>query len=135
MSFSINSSTVKRYALIEGGTVTNIVSAEPGWDPGTGKTLVELADTDQVIIGDEHNGTNFTTEKMAVALTTDQKMADLRAGRNALLAQTDWTQQGDVPSATKTKWQTYRQELRDLPANTADPTWLNITWPTEPSQN
>ena len=27
-------------------------------------------------------------------------------------------------------WKTYRQALRDLPANTADPT--NITWPEEP---
>ena len=28
-------------------------------------------------------------------------------------------------------WKTYRQQLRDLPANTSDPT--NPTWPTKPS--
>jgi len=33
----------------------------------------------------------------------------------------------------KTVWSTYRQALRDLPANTADPT--DITWPTEPDSN
>ena len=32
---------------------------------------------------------------------------------------------------TKTAWTNYRQALRDLPANTADP--ANPTWPTKPS--
>ena len=61
-------------------------------------------------------------------------MNQLRVERNGLLAQTDWTQNADVPEATKTKWQAYRQELRDLPANQT-PTELtlsNITWPTKP---
>ena len=30
----------------------------------------------------------------------------------------------------KTPWATYRQALRDLPANTSDP--ANPTWPTKP---
>ena len=29
-------------------------------------------------------------------------------------------------------WKTYRQQLRDLPANTSDPT--KPTWPTKPEQ-
>ena len=29
------------------------------------------------------------------------------------------------------EWKTYRQSLRDLPANTSDP--ANPTWPTKPS--
>ena len=32
---------------------------------------------------------------------------------------------------TKTAWTNYRQALRDLPANTVDPT--DVTWPTKPS--
>ena len=64
----------------------------------------------------------------------------LREERNSLLKETDWTQNNDVPTETQTKWQTYRQQLRDLPA-TASPK-LNseyelddssVTWPTEPS--
>ena len=43
----------------------------------------------------------------------------------------DWTQGSDVPDAIKTPWATYRQKLRDLPANTSDPN--NPSWPTEPS--
>ena len=55
----------------------------------------------------------------------------LRFKRNKLLRSTDWTQQADVPADTRTKWQTYRQALRDLPSTTEDPD--NVTWPTPPS--
>jgi len=73
-------------------------------------------------------------------LDAAEPMRLLREQRNLLLNQTDWTQNDDVPTETKTKWQTYRQQLRDLPA-TASPK-LNsqyelddssVTWPTEPS--
>ena len=59
----------------------------------------------------------------------------LRRKRDKLLSQSDWTQNDDVPTETKTKWQTYRQTLRDLPANqtSSDMFLSNITWPTEPS--
>ena len=43
----------------------------------------------------------------------------------------DWTQSRDVTLTNDSDWQTYRQTLRDLPANTADP--KNPTWPTKPS--
>ena len=63
--------------------------------------------------------------------TLDQQWAIVRADRDQRLAETDWTQGSDVPNATKTKWQTYRQDLRDIPQKQTDPT--NITWPTKPS--
>ena len=40
----------------------------------------------------------------------------LRMRRNSMLARCDWTQGADVPSAIKTPWATYRQQLRDLPS-------------------
>ena len=61
----------------------------------------------------------------------------LRATRDLLLTESDWTQVGDLVSSgamTSDKlaeWKTYRQSLRDLPANTSDPS--SITWPTKPS--
>ncbi len=58
-------------------------------------------------------------------------LANLRHIRDQLLAETDWTQNPDVPESTRTKWVSYRQALRDLPANTSDPS--NPTWPTKPS--
>tara|TARA_B100000161_G_scaffold79124_1_gene54747 strand:+ start:185 stop:553 length:369 start_codon:yes stop_codon:yes gene_type:complete len=73
-------------------------------------------------------------------LDAAEPMRLLRKERNSLLNKTDWTQNDDVPTETQTKWQTYRQQLRDLPA-TASPTLdsdynLNLSsvnWPTEPS--
>jgi hypothetical protein len=57
---------------------------------------------------------------------------NLRAQRNILLQSSDWSQLSDAPltSAEKTAWATYRQELRDLPANTQDPRQIN--WPLQP---
>ncbi len=55
---------------------------------------------------------------------------EIREKRDDLLLETDWTQNPDVPDATKAKWQTYRQALRDVPSQ-SDP--YNITWPTRPS--
>ena len=47
----------------------------------------------------------------------ETKMEAIRAERNRLLAECDWTQLSDVSLATelKTAWQEYRQALRDLP--------------------
>jgi len=53
--------------------------------------------------------------------------------RDLLLLGSDWTQLADAPlsSSKKTEWATYRQALRDLPANTTD--IQNPLWPTKPS--
>ena len=52
----------------------------------------------------------------------------LRDQRNRLLTETDWWAVSDRSMTTaQTK---YRQDLRDLPANTSDP--ANPTWPTKP---
>ena len=58
------------------------------------------------------------------------KGQNMRATRNELLAQCDWTQLADSP-VDKTAWATYRQSLRDLPTQTGFPD--DITWPTKPS--
>ena len=52
----------------------------------------------------------------------------LRLTRNKLLAETDWMANSDVTMSDA--WKTYRQALRDLPANTSDP--ANPTYPTKP---
>ena len=70
----------------------------------------------------------------AVKTKWDEKIAgqdlrDLRGLRNDKLASTDWMANSDVTMTDA--WKTYRQELRDLPANTKDP--ANPTWPTEPT--
>lgn len=54
----------------------------------------------------------------------------IRARRDVLLAQCDWTQLPDVPLATKDAWAEYRQALRDI---TLQPNPTAIVWPTPPS--
>ena len=58
----------------------------------------------------------------------------VRADRNAKLMTTDWTQLSDAPvtEAKKTEWATYRQELRDYPAQASKVSELPA-WPREPT--
>ena len=55
-----------------------------------------------------------------------------RMKRNTLLSAYDWTVLSDAPlsDAKKAEYLTYRQALRDVPAQTGFPD--NITWPTKP---
>jgi hypothetical protein len=61
---------------------------------------------------------------------TTQLAANARIKRDELLAASDWTQLPDVPAATAEAWTTYRQALRDVPAQAGFP--VTITWPVSP---
>ena len=84
------------------------------------------------------NKANKTVSFDKSTFDADKKAEDfaiLRTDRDARLLASDidvlpdkWAAMNDD---TKTAWSNYRQALRDLPANTADPT--DVTWPTKPS--
>lgn len=59
-------------------------------------------------------------------------LKDLRSERDRLLADCDWiiTMHKEKGTNIPAAWKTYRQALRDLPANTEDP--ANPVWPTKP---
>ena len=64
----------------------------------------------------------------AIEVAAEQALTSLRTKRNSLIAETDYLALSD---ATLTdEMSTYRQALRDLPANTTDP--ANPVWPTKP---
>ena len=70
-------------------------------------------------------------------LQNAEPMVLLRQERNRLLLETDWMSLSDSPTMS-TEWQTYRQALRDLPANSTPSLDENgnltgVTWPTKPS--
>jgi len=73
-------------------------------------------------------------QKAYDANTFNENMIILRQERDRRLVATDITVLPDrwesMNNDSKTAWSVYRQALRDLPANTPDPT--NITWPTKP---
>ena len=66
--------------------------------------------------------------------TTEELWASLRARRNDLLAESDWTQIPGSPLSTEVgnATATWRQALRDLPANTNDP--ASPIWPVRPNR-
>jgi len=74
---------------------------------------------------------------MAVITVNSEKLAVARAKavrveRDRLLAACDWTAVTDSPlsAEAKTAWATYRQALRDIPAQSTFP--ISVTWPTAP---
>ena len=74
----------------------------------------------------------FQFNPMFPNATNEQKWEQIKLWRNAQLAQSDWTQTLDAP-VDKAAWATYRQALRDLPAQggTAD----EAVFPTQPGGN
>lgn len=64
-------------------------------------------------------------------LTDEQITSIVLEERDRKLRESDWTQLGDVPEATKLLWQPYRQALRDITAQEGFP--RNVVWPTPPS--
>ena len=62
----------------------------------------------------------------------DAKAAtSVRSDRDKRLSECDWTQTNDSPLKAATAWTTYRQALRDVPAQSGFP--HTVTWPTKPS--
>jgi len=57
----------------------------------------------------------FQFNPMFPDATNDQKWEQIKLWRNAQLAVSDWTQLPAAP-VDKAAWATYRQALRDLPA-------------------
>ena len=77
-----------------------------------------------------------TPEKKKISLASfierihAEYMKTLRMERNKRLTETDWTQTTDIGLENEEEWVAYRRALRDLPANTEDPT--NPEWPEPP---
>ena len=70
------------------------------------------------------------TNENADEVPTEYFFERFRNWRNAELAACDWTQLADS-TADKAAWKTYRQALRDLPAQDEDP--KKIVFPTRPA--
>lgn len=73
----------------------------------------------------EDNGLSQATEIAGI------RLSQFKAQRDQLLKDCDWTQVSDCPIPNKAAWATYRQVLRDMPAQANfDP--ANPAWPTKP---
>ena len=82
--------------------------------------------------------TDAQTTQLNALIDAEWPKMKIRGRRNKLLAQTDWMGNSDYTMSDE--WKTYRQALRDLPANSSGAT-INqttgrlegVTWPTKPS--
>jgi hypothetical protein len=61
----------------------------------------------------------------------EQEASEVRSQRDALLAETDWTQVADAP-VDQQAWSTYRQALRDIPEQGGFPS--DVDWPSKPTE-
>jgi len=76
-------------------------------------------------------------ESKIAELQSAEPMKMLRAKRDELIAATDWRGTVDYPGSDQAAWLTYRQALRDLPANSTPSLDDNgqltgVNWPTPP---
>jgi hypothetical protein len=106
-----------KYAIIENNTVVNVAVANtPLADNWIASEVAAIGDTYE-------NGQFIKPEPDPIAA------ADVvRAERNRLLDESDWTQLEDA-IVDKQAWVDYRQALRDVPQQAGFP-WT-INWPTK----
>jgi len=124
-------------ALNELGITEWVLRGEP-------TTEAEFNEMFRKVTGSDDNGTAIessdpsdfgVTWKQAsdkkTELVNAKPMAELRAERDRRLAETDWMASSDVTLADN--WKTYRQSLRDVPAQSGVTGLDDVTWPTKPS--
>lgn len=96
---------------------------------------IVLNSGDGILEGEHDRATQKIVDGVAVSHKPDIWIK-LRRSRNFLLTESDWTQVLDTPlsDSKKAEWATYRQTLRDLPANNTSATSIDdVTFPTPPS--
>ena len=83
---------------------------------------------EQDMFADTDDATKAEQEAAYQALVDAEAAKSVRADRDERLAKTDWMGMSDVTMSAD--WATYRQGLRDVPAQSGFP--HTITWPSEP---
>ena len=92
-------------------------------------TRHHMIDGVKVAFSDAENAARNAEEAAWADGAVDREWVKLRKERNRLLAESDWRAMSDLEMSDA--WKVYRQALRDLPANTADP--ASPTWPEKPA--
>lgn len=108
------------YPVVEG--------AQPSHDPKTQTlTYQDTVDPDAKVVNRTWSAVSYSQDQI------DAEWTILRNRRNLYLKACDYTQLADAPLTVQEKsdWTAYRQALRDLPQNTANP--FDATFPTPPS--
>jgi len=142
---------MKIYLKLEDKVVKSVHLSPVGLDENDGPVTIQMYDWDDESDHD-YNSENFSnlvpefcTLEGRLFMTMDfideaertkaleDQWTILRSLRNILLQESDWTQLADVTltEEKQTSWNTYRQELRDLPNTLFTP--FVYEFPTKPS--
>ena len=124
-----------RYITATGRPVSHFTDSELNGDPGT---IQQLDDTYSVYFGclsiDEK-----IKDGEVVPCEESEKVEEytdfqIRAHRNQLISNCDWTVNIDSPlsDSKKEEWKTYRQALRDITNHENFPKLFLTDWPTPP---
>ena len=111
-------------ALIEPPTPDNCVRME---------IPADIMNLEAMVISRNENGDiTLSIDHAKLEIIHRPQWAHLRHFRDELLKNCDWTMTTDsaLSVESKAKWQAYRQELRELPSNTTNPS--NPPWPNRP---
>ena len=116
-----------RAHVVESGVVTNTIEVN------------EITDLPNLVAAVGSEGIGWTYDGSSFTNPNAQSNSDIAAlneisirnERDYYLTQSDWTQNRDVTLSNDADWKTYRQALRDVPAQSGFPG--SVTWPTKPS--
>ena len=97
--------------------------------PGAAWSLSGFEYSGLVWLDDSPKPTQHELDAAWPAVTEAIAWDAVRAERNRLLAESDWTQVADAP-VNATAWAVYRQALRDVPQDFASPD--DVVWPAAP---
>jgi len=123
---------MERVAIVENDKIVNVVIAPSDWVDPDGRELVSAPRRAGVEIGAERQSDGSWKMPEPPEPPVEAVAKRVRAKRDRLLDQSDWTQVPDAP-VDQTAWATYRQELRDIPEQEGFP--RDVTWPTEPTNS
>lgn len=147
--------SIKPYAILDSNNiVVNIVNWDGNtstWQPESGHTVVGIGSTTISFVDDEEASETYgqtitkyseyesvsigNTYNNGTWIRPEDPTLDywkiLRYNRDKRLTQSDWKVLPGSPFESKLdEWKTYRQALRDLPANTSDP--KKVVYPRRP---
>ena len=124
-------------ALNELGITEWVLRGEPTTEAEFNEMFTKVTGSDDNGSAIERsNPSDFGTTWSAVSakkteLVNAEPMRLLREERDRRLAETDWMAGSDVTMSSA--WTTYRQALRDVPAQDGVTGLDDVTWPTKPS--
>lgn len=107
---------------VSDGTITKKTVSEQVEDGVITLKDTQMVDEESGVIRSKTKKELYETEVITEDEYSEYLLTKLRAKRDALLASCDYLMMSDYPISDedKTEWETYRQSLRDLPANLSE---------------